>query len=53
MDHSDLIVWSFIESSIGLKRARVEDYSKTGLEVIQPLYMLNSNEHEIYPAHKC
>ena len=26
---------------------------KSGPEVIKPFFMLNSADHEIYPAHKC
>ena len=38
---------NYVRHDLGL------DAKNPGLEVIKHFLMLNSTEHEIYPAHKC
>ena len=44
---------AFYATSIPLNKAAVSQSDMPGPEVIKLFFMLNSGEHEIFPAHKC
>ena len=45
-------LWNFLEPPMILT-ARVQQAKQPGLDVIVTFFLLNSDDHEIFLAHKC